>query len=248
VAAGPLATVAAVTYHLPLLRPAVAAFFCGALPAAWAQADAMARAQAQAVALATQAAQALAPAGARVSVQPGALDARLQLAPCEQIRPFLPAGAPAWGKGRVGLRCESGPVAWQAWLPVAVQVLAPAVVARSALPAGSRLEAGQFQLAEVDWAAAPGTPLTRLADVDQRLLARPLRPGQALRSADLRARQWFAAGETVQILAQGSGFAVQGEGVALDAGLQGQAARVRTPAGRVISTRPVGERRVEIRL
>lgn len=247
-AAGALATVASVPHPLPSLRPAAAALLCGLLPPAWAQADALADAQVQAVALAAQAARALAPSGARVTVLPGALDARLQLAPCAQIRPFLPAGMPAWGKGRVGLRCESGPVAWQAWLPVAVQVLAPAVVARAALPAGSRLEPGQFVLAEVDWAAAPGTPLTRLADVDQRLLARPLRPGQALRSADLRARQWFAAGETVQILAQGRGFAVQGEGVALDAGLQGQAARVRTPAGRVISTQPVGERRVEVRL
>jgi flagella basal body P-ring formation protein FlgA len=41
---------------------------------------------------------------------------------------------------------------------------------------------------------------------------------------------------------------VHGEGVALDAGLQGQAARVRTAAGRILSTQPVGERRVEVRL
>jgi flagella basal body P-ring formation protein FlgA len=240
--------VPAVTSHLPLTRPALAALLCLAAAAAPAQEAALLRAQAQAVALAAQAAQAVAPAGARVLVQPGALDTRLQLAPCERIQPFLPAGAPAWGKGRVGLRCESGPVAWQAWLPVQVQVLAPAVVARGALAAGTRLEPTQFMLAEVDWAAAPGTPLARLAEVDQRLLARPLRAGQALRGADLRARQWFAAGETVQILAQGAGFAVHGEGVALDAGLQGQAARVRTAAGRILSTQPVGERRVEVRL
>lgn len=236
----------AVTNHLPLLCLALA---CAATPAA---ADgALERAQLQAVALAAQAAQAVAPAGARVSVAPGALDARLQLAPCAQIEPFLPGGTPAWGKGRVGLRCTGGPVRWQVWLPVTVQVLAPALVARGALPAGSRLEAAHFTTAEVDWAAesgGAGTPLARAADIEQRLLARPLRAGQAPRAADLRARQWFAAGDTVQIVARGSGFAVGGEGVALEPGLQGQPARVRTASGRVLSAQPVAERKVELLL
>jgi flagellar basal body P-ring formation protein FlgA len=228
-----------VTAHLPLL--------CLALAAGTAHADAaLGRAQAAAVALATQAAQAVAEAGAQVSVQAGALDARLALAPCDRIDTFLPGGTPAWGKGRVGLRCTSGPVRWQAWLPVTVQVLAPALVARGVLSAGTRLEAAHFATAEVDWAAAPGTPLASLADIEQRLLARPLRAGQAPRAADLRTRQWFAAGETVQIVARGNGFAIGGEGVALDAGLQGQPARVRTANGRVLSVQPVAERRVEL--
>lgn len=232
----------AVTSHLPLLCLALAS---SAATSAAAD-EAFARAQAQAVALATRAAQAVAPAGARVSVQPGALDAHLQLAPCTQIEPFLPGGTPAWGKGRVGLRCASGPVRWQAWLPVTVQVLAPALVARAALPAGSRLEAMQFTTAEIDWAAAPGTPLVQAADIEQRLLARPLRAGQAPRAADLRTRQWFAAGDTVQIVARGNGFAIGGEGLALDAGLQGQPARVRTANGRVLTVQPVAERKVEL--
>jgi len=234
--------VPAVTYHLPLLCLALAG--SAATPAA--AGEPLARAQAQAVALATRAAQAVAPAGARVSVLPGALDMHLQLAPCEQIEPFLPGGTPAWGKGRVGLRCASGPVRWQAWLPVTVQVLAPALVARGALNAGTRLEAAHFATAEVDWAATPGTPLASPADIDQRLLARPLRAGQAPRAADLRTRQWFAAGDTVQIVARGSGFAIGGEGVALDAGLQGQPARVRTANGRVLTAQPVAERKVEL--
>jgi flagellar basal body P-ring formation protein FlgA len=247
VPAGRAGTVPAVTPpRLPPLRPALAAALCCLAGPALAQADALAQAQRQAVALATQAARALAPAAARVAVEPGTLDARLQLAPCERIEPFLPPGAVPWGAARVGLRCARGAVAWQAWLPVKVQVFAPALVARSALSAGSRLDATQFTLAEVDWAAAPGLPLAQPADVDQRLLARPLRPGQALRSGDLRARQWFAAGDAVVLVALGSGFTVNGEGVALDAGVQGRPARVRTPSGRVLSVRPVAERRAEV--
>jgi flagellar basal body P-ring formation protein FlgA len=240
-----LDTVPAVTSHLPLPRALLAAALCCALPAL---ADPLAQAQAQAVALATQAAAALAPPGARVLVEPGALDSRLQLAPCALIEPFLPAGATPWGTGRVGLRCTRGAVAWQAWLPVKVQVWAPAWVARAALPAGSMLSINQFQLAEVDWAAAPGQPLAQPGDVEQRQLARPLRPGQPLRSADLRERQWFAAGDAVALVARGNGFAVNGEGVALDAGVQGRPARVRTASGRVLNVRPVAERRAEVLL
>jgi flagellar basal body P-ring formation protein FlgA len=235
-----------VTSHLPLLRPALAALLLGwAAPAC---ADALGLAQQQALALATQAARTLAPAGARVVVVPGALDARLQLAPCERIEPFLPPGSPPWGKARVGLRCASGPVPWQAWLPVTVQAYAPALVARTALAAGGQLDATQFLLAEVDWAAAPGLPLVQPADVEQRQLARPLRAGQALRAPDLRTRQWFAAGDAVALVARGAGFSVSGEGVALDAGLQGQPARVRTGNGRVLHVRPVAERRAEVML
>ncbi len=94
---------------------------------------------AQAVALVQQAATVLAPAGARVVVQPGALDTRLQLAPCAAIAPYLQSGAPAWGRTRVGLRCTQG-ANWNVQLPVTVQVFAPALVLATALPAGSKLD------------------------------------------------------------------------------------------------------------
>ena len=48
----------------------------------------------QALGLAAQAAQALAPPGARIRVNPGALDPRLQLAACGKIEPALSAGQP----------------------------------------------------------------------------------------------------------------------------------------------------------
>jgi flagella basal body P-ring formation protein FlgA len=74
----------------------------------------------------------------------------------------------------------------------------------------------------------------------------PLQPGQAVRAADLRLRQWFAAGDTVRVLARGDGFSVSGEGQALGAGIEGQSVRVRTESGRVLTGLPVAAHQVEV--
>lgn len=202
----------------------------------------------QALALAGQAAQAVAPPGARVRVSPGAIDPRLQLAPCHRIEPALSTGQPAWGRTRIALRCVEGTSRWNVSLPVTVQVFAPAVVLATALPAGATLDASALTLAEVDWGAASGQPFANGQTLPGRVLARPLAAGQALRGPDLLARKWFASGETVQIVARGAGFSISAEGQALSHGLEGQPARVRTEGGRVLVGRPVAERRMEVQL
>lgn len=232
-------------------RPALAvsafALSCAAL-AAPLHAEPDPQTVAQALALATQAAQVLAPVGARVLASAGRLDPRLALAPCTQVQAVLVAGVPAWGHSRVGLRCVQGPVAWKVYLPVTVQVLAPAAVSALALPAGTRLEASQLMLAETDWAASSAPPYGRTEALAGRVLARPLAAGQAPRSADLQPRLWFALGETVRVVATGAGFAIDAEGEALTPGFDGLLARVRTESGRVLVGRPVGERRLEVDL
>lgn len=202
----------------------------------------------QVLALAQQAAVPLAPAGARVVALPGAADPRLRLAACERMQAFLPAQGKPWGRTRVGLRCTQGPVAWQVYLPVTVQAWAPAPVARAPLTAGTALAAEALDSAVVDWAAGPTPPLADAAALAGRHLARNVPAGQPLRAADLRPRQWFASGATVQVTALGDGFQVQAEGVALGPGVEGQPTRVRTEAGRTLIGLPVGPTRVEMRL
>jgi flagellar basal body P-ring formation protein FlgA len=184
----------------------------------------------------------------RVEVEPGRLDPRLRLAPCERIEAHLPPGARAWGRTRVGLRCVQGATPWNVYLPVTVKVFAPAWVAGAALPAGTVLEAGHLQQAEVDWAGGPTPAMADAGRLLGRTLARPLAAGAAVREGDLKQRQWFGAGDTVQLLARGTGFAVTGEGQALAPGIEGQPVRVRTEAGRVLSGLPVGRNRVEVQL
>ncbi len=240
--------------NIPLLRlrraPALLALALGPATAggAWAQASAGVPPLAleRALALASEAAAALAPAGARVLAQPGVLNPRLMLAPCQQVEPYLPAGVPLWGATRIGLRCTAGAVRWNIFLPVTVQVLAPAVVATAALPGGARLTSSQLETREVDWAAAAQMPFVSAETLNGRTLARAVTVGQALRPADLLARQWFAAGEPVRVVAAGSGYAIAAEGVAVTPGIEGQPVRVRMAGERILVGRATGEREVEV--
>lgn len=184
----------------------------------------------------------------RVEIETGSLDPRLKLAPCERVETYLPNGFRAWGKGRVGLRCAQGAVRWNVYLPVTVKVFGPALVAVRPLDAGAEVAEADLRSAEVDLAAAAGAAITELDAVAGRTLMRAIPAGQPLRQNDLRARQWFAAGETVKLVALGRGFEVHGEGQALAAGLDGSFVRVRTETGRIVSGVAVSERRVEVKL
>lgn len=184
----------------------------------------------------------------RVQVEPGRLNPRLRLAPCQRIEPYLPPGVRAWGRSRIGLRCADGATAWNVYLPVTVKVFAPAWVLNTPLAAGSELQAAQLQRAEVDWAAAATPPLADAAQLVGRQLARALPAGAPLRAADLRQRQWFAAGDSVQLVAQGKGFSVGARAQAMGPGVEGRPVRVRTDNGRVLSGLAVGPHRVEVAL
>lgn len=198
--------------------------------------------------LAETAARAAAPPNTRVVVEIGALDARLRLAPCQQVQPYLPPGVAVWGRSRIGLRCTDGVARWNVTLPVRVAVFGRAVVANGPLPAGVNLSQEQLALADIDIAAEPGAVFTDPAMLIGRTLARPLQAAEAVRAPALKSRQWFAAGETVQVLAVGPGFSVASEAQALSAGVEGQEVRVRFESGRVASGRAVAERRVELAL
>lgn len=184
----------------------------------------------------------------RVDIVVGTLDPRLRLAPCARIEPYLPPTTRLWGRSRIGLRCAKGSTPWNVYLPITVKVYGRALVAAALLPAGSVLAAADLSQAEVDLAEEPSKAATDSASVVGRTLARALKPGQSLREADLRSRQWFAAGDTVKLTAVGDGFSVSGEGQALTHGIEGQPARVRIEGGRTVTGQPVGDRRVELTL
>lgn len=198
--------------------------------------------------LAETAARAAVPPNTRVAVEIGALDARLRLAPCQQIQPYLPPGMAVWGRSRIGLRCTDGVARWNVTLPVRVAVFGRAVVASGPLPAGVNLSQDQLALADIDIAAEPGAVFTDPALLVGRVLARPVAASEALRAPALKSRQWFAAGETVQVRVAGEGFALSSEAQAMSAGIEGQEVRVRFESGRVASGRAVGERKVELLL
>ena len=186
--------------------------------------------------------------GLRVEVRVGRLDPRLQLAPCGSVQPYLPTGTRLWGRARIGLRCNDAGVRWNVYLPIHIDVFGPALVAAAPLIAGHLLGAEDLRLTEVNLAATPSAPLAHTELAVGRQLARPLGPGAVVHERDLRARQWFAAGDSVRVVASGRGWRISGEGQALAAGLEGRSVRVRTESGRVITGVAVAEGVVEVAL
>ena len=102
--------------------------------------------------------------------------------------------------------------------------------------------------AVVDWATQQETPVLTSKALNERVLAHALPAGSAVRPADLRARLWFAAGDTVRVEAKGEGFSVSTTAQALGPGAEGQRVRVRTEAGQVLTGLAVGAHRVEVSL
>ena len=184
----------------------------------------------------------------RIEVSLGQLDPRLRLAPCQRVEPYLPAGAVLWGKTRIGLRCTQGASAWNVFLPITVSVFGKAWVAAAPLLAGSRVSGSDLIQAEVNLAEDASMAVTDNTHAVGRTLARALNAGQVLRQADMKVRQWFAAGDEVKVSARGNGFSVASAGQALTHGLEGQPVRVRVESGRVVVGMPVGERLVELPL
>ena len=172
--------------------------------------------------------------GVRVEVKVGKLDPRLRLAPCMHIDTYLPPGLPVWGSTRMGLRCTKGSKLWNVSIPIQVSVYATATVLKAALAAGTVLDASQLAQAEVDIAAAPGAAVSDPMLAVGRTLGRSLAAGATLRQVDLKARQFFAAGETVRVTALGPGWQVVTEGQAVGAGIEGQSVHVRTEGGRQV--------------
>lgn len=224
------------------------------LPLAFAQAVPAAD-LARALALAQRGAESLAPAGAAVNTRLGVVDARLKPAPCSRAEPFMPKGVPPWGATRVGLRCTEGPVAWQLFVPVHIQVQAQALALTAALPAGKVLNEADLELNTVDWSAQRQPPLVDAAHVLGRTLTRALAIGATVRAQDLKQRRWFAAGDRVKVVSAGAGFSVATDGLALNDGLDGQRVRVQllsnggsAQRGPIVQGQAVSEHRVELSL
>ena len=186
--------------------------------------------------------------GVRVDVKVGKLDPRLKLAPCVHIDPYMPPGLPLWGATRMGLRCTQGAKLWNVSIPIQVSVYAQATVLKTALAAGTVLDGSQLAQAEVDIAAAPGAAVSDPLLAVGRTLGRSVQAGATLRQSDLKARQFFAAGETVRVTALGPGWQVVTEGQAVGAGIEGQSVHVRTESGRLLTARPTADRQVEVTL
>lgn len=153
---------------------------------------------------------------------------------CQQTEYFLAAGARLWGRINVGERCTAG-AQWTAWHAVQLRVQGPALVARQQLAAGSMPQPGDFTIQQVDWTQYPTPPVATSTVLAGQELQRTLTAGQPLRAEHLRTAPRIRSGETVMAIAQGNGFRIATDAVALASAGEGQSIRVRTPAGKVLT-------------
>jgi flagella basal body P-ring formation protein FlgA len=183
--------------------------------------------------------------GVRIDVTVGQLDQRLQLAPCARIEPFLPNGVRLWGRANVGLRCVEG-ATWSVLLPVTVRVFGPALVAARPLNPQVPLSQDDVQIAEVEWTREAQGVVTDAQQLANRVLQRPISVGQPIPVAALRAPTVISQGDPVRVIGNGRGFSISAEAIALASAQEGQAVRVRTDSGRVLSGTARAGRQVEV--
>jgi len=171
----------------------------------------------------------------RMQVRVGPVDARLRLAACNHIEPYLPPGTRLWGRARIGLRCLNGPVRWNVFVPITVHAFGPAWVLARNVAAGTQLTEQDAMPAEVDWAAAPSSIVARAQDWAGQITTRPLAAGQALRQNMLRPPTSIRTGAQVRVVALGPGYALSASGQAMHAGSIGKNLRVRMSNGHIVT-------------
>ncbi len=173
--------------------------------------------------------------GGRVELQFGSHRARFNVPACENIEPYVPAGAKLWGRANIGLRCLDAKVRWNIYVPIEVRVFVPIMTAARPLIAGQSIEADDYLIRELDVTREPIGVLTDPREVESRITSRPVPIGAALRSDMLKHRPVIASGDHVKVVYRGSGFTIGSEGKALGSAASGQTLRVQLESGRIIN-------------
>ncbi len=169
----------------------------------------------------------------KVSIVAGRLDPRTRLPACSRLEAYTPAGARPMGRTQVGVRCLS-PQAWSVLVPVHVRVSGAYVSAARPLTAGQTLTGDDILTSQGELDALPAGIVTDPAGALGKTLRNSVAAGQPLRSEQLAAPLVIRQGQTVRVVSRGSGFAVSGEGQALNNAAAGQVARIRMPGGQVV--------------
>jgi flagella basal body P-ring formation protein FlgA len=174
------------------------------------------------------------PGGGDIEIVVGEPDPRLVLAPCARREPFVPPGAKLWGRATLGVRCVEG-ADWTVYVPIEVRVYAPVQVAARPLARGQPIDADDVRMERLDLTRLRGQPVGADERLDGLVTVRAVAAGEALRRDILKAPPVVAAGDPVKIVVDGTGFAITTDGKALSGAGDGQAVRVSTATGRVLT-------------
>lgn len=150
---------------------------------------------------------------------------------CEQPALSVTGNAKLWGNVNVLAICGNE----KRYLQVNVQATGNYVVAAQAITRGSALEPGSVKLARGRLDQLPPKTMLDIAQAQDAISLRDLAPGQPVQLSLLRQAWRIKAGQRVQVIANGDGFSVNGEGQALNNAAVAQNARVRMASGQIVS-------------
>ncbi|KHN53580.1 flagellar basal body P-ring formation chaperone FlgA [Pectobacterium fontis] len=150
---------------------------------------------------------------------------------CEAPQITLPGNTKMWGNVSLSVRCGQQ----RRFIQTDVQVTGNYVTSSRLVNRGATLTEKDIRLTKGRLDLLPSRPILTLQGAQGAVLLRDLTPGQVITASMIR-RAWVVkAGQSVQIIAQGEGFTINGEGKAMNNAAAGQAVRVRTGNGQIVS-------------
>lgn len=179
------------------------------------------------------------------SITVSRIDARLKLAPCTQLEPYLTAGNNLWGNTSIGVRCLA-PSPWSLYVPVLIRVTDDVLVTVKPIPSNHAIMADDIQLQQREITRFAGSALTSTNQALGKNVVAPLASGTILRAEMLRAARIIRHGQSVQLVAQGNGFTITSEGQAMGNATLGEVVSVKTRSGQLLKGIARGDGVVEV--
>lgn len=150
---------------------------------------------------------------------------------CENPTFSTPGNSRLWGNLTVLAQCGNA----KQYLQVSVQAVGDYVVATTPIVRGAPIEAQSVTLMRGRLDQLPPRTMLTLAQAEDAISLRDVAIGQPIQLSMVRQSWRVKAGQKVQVIAQGEGFSINGEGQALNNAGVSQNARVRMSSGQVVS-------------
>jgi len=161
------------------------------------------------------------------------LDPRLRLAQCSTaLEATLPNTATTGARTTVGVRCTAP--AWSIYVPVSVEVEAPVLVLRRALPRRSPVEIADVELQTRRISGVAGGLISDTGNLLGRRLRRALPAGSPLTADVLVPDVLVHRGQQVTLLASNGPFEIRAQGQALSDGSEKERIRVQNVTSRKV--------------
>ncbi|WP_239003052.1 flagellar basal body P-ring formation chaperone FlgA [Dechloromonas sp. TW-R-39-2] len=180
----------------------------------------------------------------KVTIRLGKIDTS-RLPTCAALEAYTPPGAKMMGKTSVGIRCLT-PNAWNILIPAEILVTGNYVTTARSILAGQAIQAGDLHVLSGDVSTLPTGIISDPAAALGKTLRNSLGAGQLLRSDQLISPMVIRQGQSVRVTSKGAGFAVSGEGKAINNAAEGQLVQVRMNSGQTVSGTARSDGSVEI--